>query len=626
MVIKRLFALFLTLALALSLVPSAFAATPAAGTDPWSIEDALADPKTVYYNILGEDGSPVTETRAVTVYEDAYLNSDSSFTVRIYVPEKANESSPIAYIVDNAGWRNNSHLLSGGVANLWEATDPSTPVGLYSPEHMDLESANHMLSDDNYGNGKYAGQALEAGYVVVTAELRSRSDDNHSPVSVGDAKAVIRYLRYNAGKDLLPAGDVNHIILSGMSGGGGLTAAVGASGNSTDFLPYLYALGAAGVEYTGEGEGPSLEKADYMNYDSSNFSDSLADNVFAVVVYAPITDIPHADMAYSWTYLKARMALKEKTTDDTLRYFNEAAITSSQELGAEFVEYVNNLGLSYDGKPVDATFDPESGDIGGVLADVMTDLLKKSIQHRSDNPDAPYYLGLSMTETLENKTYPAGRETDNEYSISEEARNDDSWKTAWILIDPNADTADVNSFDLDSYLYFVAAYTALKTPPAFDGKNGQTSVGNPFGAGESNLFGLNNQTYAHILEYTFKYDSELYGLYGSDPDSAWENYKACGDFDKVQLQGRMLNSIPYLLDSEGEDQGVSAAHWYVRMGMVDRDTSFATATLLYLSLLNAEDVTDVDMRFTWDRIHNYQCYHDAPDSFNWVQEMVASDK
>ena len=618
---KKTLALFITIAMVLSLIPGAFAET-----DPWSIEDALANPKTVYYTILGADSIPITETKKVTVYEDNYLNSDSAFTVRIYVPDGADESSPIAYIVDNAGWRSNGHLLAAGVADLWDATDPTTPVGLYSPDHMDTENPDHMLSDDNYGNGKYAGQALEAGYVVVTAELRSRGDDNHSPVSVGDAKAVIRYLRYNAEKGLLPAGNTDYIILSGMSGGGGLTAAVGASGNSTDYLPYLYALGAAGITYTGTGDGPSLEKIDYMNYSPSDFTDSLADNVFAVVVYAPITDIPHADMAYSWTYLKARMALKEKTTDESLRYFNEAAITSSQELGTEFVEYVNSLGLKYNGEPVDVTFDPETGTIGGAFAEVMTELLKQSVQHRSDNPDAPYYLGFSMTETLKNKAYSTGRETDNEYSISEEARNDDSWKTAWIQIDPDTDTADVDSFDLDAFLYFVAANTALKNPPAFDGKNGPTSAPGPFGAGESNLFGLNDQTYAHIMEYTFKYDSELYGLYGNDPDSAWDNYKACGDYDKVQLQGRMLNSIPYLLDNEGDDQGISAAHWYVRMGMVDRDTSFATTTLLYLSLLNAKDVSDVDMRFTWDRIHNYQCYHDAPDSFNWVQEIIASSK
>lgn len=611
---RKSLAFLLALAMLISLFPAmAFAASAdETVTDPWSIEDASE--KTVYYTILDEEDQP-TETRAVTAYEDSYLDSESEFTVRIYVPEGADADSPIAYIVNNSGWTSNGHMLADAGkddtgANLWDATDESAPAKLYPATHSVPAPSN-----DNYGAGKYAGQALEAGYVVVTAQLRARSNDNHSPVTVGDAKAVIRYLRHNA--DALPAGDVDYIIVSGMSGGGALTSAIGASGNSNDYLPYLYALGAAGVEYIGEDEAPTL--ANYMDYTAADFTDSLTDDVFAAVVYAPITDLDHADLAYAWTYLGARMALAENSTNASASYFNEAAITSSQELGADFVEYVDSLGLTYNGEAVDATFNAETGEIGGVLADVISDLMKASIQYRIDNADAPYFLGLSMVGAMEARGYAS------KYSISEEAQANNAWKTAWLDVAEDETKTDVETFDLDEFLYYVAGVTALKNPPAFDGKNAQTGEGK----NESNLYGLEGQTYNHILEYTFKYDSytvELYDPETKNPETAWKNYVDSGDYAKVQQQARMINSVPYLLDSEGEDQGDSAPHWYLRMGMLDRDTSFATVALLYLSLLNAEDVEDVDARFTWDRVHAWQPYHDTPDAFEWVQETVEEAK
>ncbi len=604
MKMRKSLAFLLVLVMLMSLIPATALTVAAANADPWSIKDATE--KTVYYTILDENDQP-TQARAVTAYEDSYLNSDSAFTVRLYVPEGADAETPIAYIVNNSGWRSNGHMLADNEANLWSATDPAAPAQFYPATH-----SVELPSNDNYGAGKYAGQALEAGYVVVTAELRARGDDNHSPVTVGDAKAVIRYLRHNA--DALPAGDVDYIIVSGMSGGGALTSAIGASGNSTDYLPYLYALGAAGVEYKGAGEGPNL--VNYMDYKAADFTDSLTDDIFAAVVYAPITDLSHADMAYSWTYHAARLAMSELTSKPGEGNFTEAALSSSAILGEAFVEYVDSLGLSYNGKKVDATFNAETGEIGGVLADVISDLAKKSIQHRIDNPSAPYYRGVGMKDSLEAKGYAS------KYSIESD---DDAWKTAWLEIADDESKTNVESFDLASYLYFVAGYTALKNAPAFDGQGAQTGEGRT----ESNLYGLAGQKYNHILEYTFTYDPYTLGLYdpeNSDPDTAWEKYVSSGDYAKVELQARMVNSVPYLLDSEGDDQGDSAPHWYLRHGMLDRDTSFATVALLYLSLLNAEDVEDVDARFTWDRIHNWQPYHDTPDSFEWVMKTVAAAK
>ena len=95
---------------------------------------------------------------------------------------------------------------------------------------------------------------MKAGYVIANVGCRSRFagrnqdvDGNyiaHSPAQVVDVKAAIRYLRYN---DAAMPGNTNRIIITGTSGGGALGVAIAASGNSPDYYPYLYELGAAGV-------------------------------------------------------------------------------------------------------------------------------------------------------------------------------------------------------------------------------------------------------------------------------------------------------------------------------------------------------------------------------------------
>ena len=69
-------------------------------------------------------------------------------------------------------------------------------------------------------------------------------------------------------------GNANRIITNGTSAGGAVSLLQGAAGNSSDFQPYLQALGAA----------------------------TAATNVYAVSAYCPITNLDAADMAYEWSY------------------------------------------------------------------------------------------------------------------------------------------------------------------------------------------------------------------------------------------------------------------------------------------------------------------------------------
>ena len=141
------------------------------------------------------------EALKVTQYEDYYLAEPLSTEQRvsIYVPENATKESPVILCVNNAGWMANSYSSRTKVAK----DDPDT-VAEYS-SHDDKDKV---------------GMILSKGYVLVSYGCRGRNDKpgedglylGHSPATVADTKAVIRYLRQN--NDLLPAGDLDRIIIT----------------------------------------------------------------------------------------------------------------------------------------------------------------------------------------------------------------------------------------------------------------------------------------------------------------------------------------------------------------------------------------------------------------------------
>ena len=132
--------------------------------------------------------------------------------LNIYIPSNASESSPIILFVDNGGWFTNTK-----------------PIKL---KDGDVLPANN--------NQRAAiGEALMAGYLVATFSCRGHNDSpnngeylGHSPATMTDTKAVIRYLCYN---DAMLPGDSEKIVVTGTSGGGALTSILGASGDSSDY-------------------------------------------------------------------------------------------------------------------------------------------------------------------------------------------------------------------------------------------------------------------------------------------------------------------------------------------------------------------------------------------------------
>ena len=181
--------------------------------------------------------------------------------------------------------------------------------------------------------------ALSRGYVVASPATRGRtnkaSDGNFigkAPAVIVDLQAATAYLHAN---DSTMPGNANRIITNGTSAGGAVSLLQGAAGNSSDFQPYLQALGAA----------------------------TAATNVYAVSAYCPITNLDAADMAYEWSYKgitsfnkvtmgqgelpQANVGGNATPPQRTIQRVNLNAddIAYSNLLSEHFPEYVNNLQL-----------------------------------------------------------------------------------------------------------------------------------------------------------------------------------------------------------------------------------------------------------------------------------------
>ena len=181
--------------------------------------------------------------------------------------------------------------------------------------------------------------ALSRGYVVASPATRGRtnkaSDGNFigkAPAVIVDLQAATAYLHAN---DSVMPGNANRIITNGTSAGGGISLLQGATGNSSDFQPYLQALGAA----------------------------TAATNVYAVSAYAPITNLDAADMAYEWSYNgitsfnkvsmgqgelpQANVGGNSAPPQRTMQRVNLNAddVAYSNLLNEHFPDYVNNLQL-----------------------------------------------------------------------------------------------------------------------------------------------------------------------------------------------------------------------------------------------------------------------------------------
>ena len=203
--------------------------------------------------------------------------------------------------------------------------------------------------------------ALAHGCVVACPGVRGRQMEGEhkenagcAPAAILDLKAAVRFLRHNAGR--IP-GDMEKIIATGVSAGGGLAALLGSGGDHPDYAPALMSMGAA----------------------------EERDDVFAVLSYCPVTNLGHIDEAFEWMfsacpgYIRPERFGMDMAALPTIPFSPEQR-RHHEALAARFPAYVSSLKLH----SADGTLLALEEDGSGIFSDYLLEHLLRCVQSALD--------------------------------------------------------------------------------------------------------------------------------------------------------------------------------------------------------------------------------------------------
>ena len=565
----------LSLSLIMVLVLSLFTFQTAAAENNYEFWDLRnTDNITTTSFDLTVNGKNISITKYTGYYAQTPTPGSTAQRINIFVPSNATANSAILHKVNNSGWMSNSY-----------------PTGNVTSSGVD-------------------GEALSRGMIIITYGARGRNDNGigtqgHSPATMTDTKAALRFLRYNMqpGMLLYGKGDPDQVFVTGTSGGGALSVVLSACGDSPDYFPSLYEIGAAGIQKSG-----------------NKYSSTISDAYLGTIAYCPITDLPMADQAYEFTYNASRpMRPGHVNANGNLAlYEDNTVMQASAWLAGDFASYVNGLSLvDENGVLLTASFDGSglggnvlSGVTGGTFKTAMTRLLERGINKAIDERATGYNTksGANIVDNLD--TY-----------------------SSWLLINGGVPTAGNPAFGSKSTIYNLDQFlttipnSVLKIAPAFDNL-GLVHAGTQ---NENNLVGTSTQQYSHWQEWAWNdADTSIAGVGKTNTGLSWDEFLQTDDGAIVALQAKMTTPIPYLLGAanipylkytKGSDECTVAPYWYVRHGHADRDTSFAVDTILYYALLNHDAVDNdfLDLNFAWRQGHGGN--YDTAEAFDWLDSV-----
>ncbi len=402
------------------------------------------------------------------------------------------------------------------------------------------------------------GAALKAGYIVVEPGTRSRelrgADGlwaGKAPAPIVDAKAAIRYLRLN---DSVMPGSAERIIITGTSGGGAMSVAIAASGNSADYYPYLAEIGAAGIYAAG-----------------ASISSTLKDDVFATVAYCPINNLANSDIGYEWQFNAVRNDTNTGAING-IAYSAGPQPAASAAIAASFPAYVASLGLKLD--------DGTALTAANLPAEINKQLKAETERQVAKDHTVVPYIGENFI--LTNR------------GVTKTIVND------WLTIAGAGTGKTVTSIDFTKFANFQATNSALKTVVAFDSiaVTGSLAYG-----GESTLYGSKYTTYSNYTEWSWDNNKTIGDGSGKDDTGmTWAQNIANPAGSELKNQIKMTGPIPYMNTTTAD----AAPYWYVRHGMVDRDTATAMQLLLYYAVKNDTSVKDLNFKLPWLVNHSRQ--------------------
>lgn len=509
----------------------------------------------VYWQV----GIPYCENPAAEEYE----------TLGIFVPEAYMEAE------DNGNGTYTCQIREDGTAGNYTAMTAPIVIPVNTPGYMAMAAPADYVSS--------AADYTKAGFIYVNAGCRGRNEG--APAGVTDLKAAVRYIRYNEGT--IP-GSMDRIFTFGMSGGGAQSALMGATGDSSLYLPYLEAIGAV-----------------------MGVSDAVAGSM----CWCPVTNLDYADEAYEWN-----MGMSRTDLDEEMK-------TLSDGMAEAFALYINELGLNDEAGNTLTLIPSETGiHQAGSYYDYMKAIIETSLNHFLEDTEFPYTVssgkgmggpgggfldengqmqndgidrGFAKPEESEPETY----ETVQDYidSLNQE--------TQWIIYDSASNTASITSVED----FIRTCKKATKHVGAFDDLD-RTQ-------GENTLFGYGDGSGAHfdpIMAELLK-DHETYGAEYAE-DLSREDFLG----NTVDVRVDMYNPMYYLCDYyEGFQTSNVAQYWRIRTGITQGDTALSTEMNLKLALENYG--RQVDFETVWGLGHTMaeRTGSSTENFIEWVNTCLA---
>lgn len=245
---------------------------------------------------------------------------------------------------------------SATVGNYTSETAPIV-IPINTPGYSAMSALTEYTSD--------ATDYTSQGMIYVSAGLRGR--DSGAPSGVTDAKAAIRYLRYNQGNI---SGNTDSIFVFGMSGGGAQSAVIGSSGDSSLYDDYLTEIGAV---------------------------EGVSDSVAGVMAWCPITNLDTANEAYEWNMGSTRSDLSDEEQ------------TISDGLATAFAKYINKLGLQdEDGNKLTLKKSDDGIYQAGSYYNYLKSVIEDSLNTFLANTTFPYDASSSSQGGLGGGDMPTG--------------------------------------------------------------------------------------------------------------------------------------------------------------------------------------------------------------------------
>lgn len=446
---------------------------------------------------------------------------------------------------------------------------------------------------------------LKAGLVYVYAGFRGRSSGydssskamiaGGSPWPVVGLKAAVRYLRYNAAS--LPI-DPERIFVFGYGAGGGLSATMGAMGDSDLYAPYLDSIGAA----THDAQGAAL-----------------SDKIYGSASWCPITSFDTQDSAYEW--MMGQFASTDTRASDAWTKL------LSTDLATAYGDYVNGMDLRDDSDNALRLSAVDDGAyVDGSYYEYVMDTIESSAADFFSRTSFPYtYTPAQMGDpcfpgnpNLVRESEAAANEATTEEGTSGSTSitsgvssvkstvydSASAYLSAlnsngrWITYSSNLGTVRISSL----WDFVTRCRPASRSVAAFDMLDRSSSYNQLFGIGE---------------ESTLHFDQTVGGLLASKQASyaaakgfdatlvtEWSDDLAKRDSMDNGMATRIAAMNPlYTLSGHYDGFGKSgvAAHWRINSGLFQTAAALTGELNLVLALRHYDGVADVSYETVWGR-------------------------